>query len=90
MKKAIYALMFSLVGCATYGTDGVVTIGPNQYMIGRMGGFFDHSSSAMKAKMFAEANQFCKDKGLTMVPLNSTGRDSGIDRASAEVQFSCK
>lgn len=90
MKNAMYAIFLSLAGCATYGTDGVATIGPNQYMIGRMGGMFDHSSSAMKAKMFAEASQFCKDKGLTMVPLNSTGRDSGIDRASAEVQFSCR
>lgn len=79
-----------ITGCASTGTDGVVEIGPNTYMLGGLGGFTDFSSSAVKARYFKQASQFCTEKGMTMIPLNSTGQDSGIATyASAEVQFRC-
>ena len=91
MKKITLALCaVSLVGCATTGTDGVVEIAPNTYMLGGMGGAFDHSGSAVKAKFFKQAAQYCSDKGMMMVPLNSTGQDAAMfTHASAEVQFRC-
>jgi len=79
----------AVAGCGT-GTDGVVNIGPDTYMIGGLGRFTDYSSSAVKARYFQDAAKFCAGKGQVMVPLNSTGRDSGMGTyASAEVQFKC-
>jgi hypothetical protein len=90
MKKLAYiCAAFLLAGCAT-GTNGVVELGPNSYMLGGLGKFTDFSSSVVKARFFQDASTFCANKGLTMVPLNSTGKDSGIGTyASAEVQFQC-
>lgn len=76
-------------GCAT-GSDGVVPIGPNLYMVGGLGKLTDFSSSAVKARFFQQASKFCADQGKTMVPVNSTGQNSGAGTyASAEVQFRC-
>lgn len=78
-----------VVGC-TFGTDGVVPIGPNLYMIGGLGGGFDYSASGVKVKFFREAAKFCEEKGKVMVPVNSTGQDARVgEYASAEVQFRC-
>lgn len=89
-KMALVVAAVALTACATTGTDGVVEISPNTYMLGSMGGMFDHSGSAVKAKLFKEAAKYCGDKGMTMVPLNSTGQDAGVvTYASAEVQFRC-
>lgn len=80
----------ALLGCATTGTDGVVPIGPDLYMIGGLGNFTDFSSSAVKARMFQQAAKYCADQGRVMSPVNSTGQDSRYGTyASAEVQFRC-
>lgn len=77
-------------GCATTGTDGVVPIGPDLYMVGGLGRFTDFSSSAVKARLFQEASKHCVDMGRVMLPANSVGKDSGLGTyASAEVQFRC-
>lgn len=82
--------MFALVGCATTGTEGVVQVGPDQYMIGSLGKFTDFSGSAVKARLYQEAGKFCADKGRILSPINSTGQDSGLGTyASAEVHFRC-
>ncbi|MBT1538423.1 hypothetical protein B7R78_0015300 [Ralstonia solanacearum] len=80
----------ALLGCATTGTDGVVPIGPDMYMIGGLGNFTDFSSSAVKARMFQQAAKYCESQGRVMSPLGSTGKDSDFGTyASAEVQFRC-
>ena len=87
---ACAAIVASFIsGCAT-GTDGPVNIGPDTYMIGGLGQFTDYSASAVKARMFKQAQEFCASKNQNMVPVNSTGKDSGYGTyASAEVQFRC-
>jgi hypothetical protein len=78
------------LGCATTGTNGVVPIGPDLYMIGGLGKFTDFSGSTVKARMFKEAAAYCAGQGRVMSPVNSTGQDSGFGTyASAEVQFRC-
>lgn len=78
-----------LSGCAT-GTDGIVPIGPNLYMTGGLGKFTDFSSSAVKARLYKDAAEFCAGKGLAMNPINSIGKDSApYQYASAEIQFEC-
>lgn len=91
MKRLlVFALSALLVACANTGTGGVVSIGPNLYMIGGLGEFTDFSSTSVKARFYQQASQYCASMGKTMVPVNSSGRDSGLATyATAEVQFRC-
>jgi hypothetical protein len=83
-------IVVCICGCATTGTNGVVQIGPDTYMIGGLGQFTDFSGSAVKARLYQQAAEFCRSKGGVMVPLNSTGQDSKpYQYASAEIQFKC-
>lgn len=87
---AAFAMVATVSGCATMGTDGVQQIGPDMYMVGGLGNFTDFSSSAVKGRMYKQAAQFCSEKNKVMVPVNSTGQDSGLGTyASAEIQFRC-
>lgn len=84
-----WALCLALAGCAT-GTDGVVQMGPDMYMIGGQGKFTDYSGSAVKARFYQDAAKYCKGKNRVMLPMTSTGQDAGFGTyASAEVQFRC-
>lgn len=79
----------TITGCAT-DSGGVVPIGPDMYMIGRLGQFTDFSSSAVKARLYKSALEFCLKDGRVMSPLNSTGQDSGPGTyASAEIKARC-
>ncbi len=95
MKKITFIVGLVLValaiaGCATTGTQGVVQTGPDQYMIGGLGKFTDFSGSAVKARFYHEASQFCAAKGMGMEPVSSSGQDSGLGTySSAEVHFRC-
>lgn len=83
------ALVVLVAGCAT-GTDGVVQMGPDMYMIGGQGKFTDYSGSAVKARFYQDAAKYCQAKNRVMLPANSTGQDAGFGTyASAEVQFRC-
>lgn len=80
----------SLVTACATGTDGIVEIGPDTYMVGGLGRFTDYSSSAVKARLYQDAAKHCAGKNKVMVPVNSVGQDSGFGTyASAEVQFRC-
>ena len=96
MSKKQFAMSTAIVmaccasGCATTGTDGIVPIGPDLYMVGGLGKFTDFSSSGVKARLFQDASKYCADSGRVMLPANSTGQDSGYGNyASAEIQFRC-
>jgi hypothetical protein len=89
VRRTLYGFAVLLAGCAT-GTGGPVEIGRDTYMIGGLGQVTDFSGSTVKARFFKEGSSFCASKGRVMVPLASTGRDSGYGTyASAEVQFRC-
>jgi hypothetical protein len=95
MKALLCSLLIvvgveSLAGCSGTDSGGVVPIGPDMYMIGGLGALTDFSSSAVKARLYGEASKFCVEKGRTIYPVSSTGKDSGpATYASAEVQFLC-
>ena len=87
MVVAVSALMS---GCAPTGSGGVIEIGPNTYMLGRLGGPFDHSSSRVKAQLYAEGAKYCSAKNMVMTPYGSSGQDATRTQyASAEIQFRC-
>ena len=91
MIGLIILVCLVMSGCGTTGTGGVVEIGPNNYMIGRMGGWNDVSGSAVKARLYAEAKEFCSAKNMVMMPYDSTKKDSALAQyASAEIQFICE
>ncbi len=72
------------------GTDGVFEITPNLYIVGGLGSFTDFSSSAVKVRFYKKAAKFCSEKDMVMLPISSSGRDSGYNQyASAEVTFRC-
>ncbi len=77
-------------GCVTTtGTDGVVDMGGGTYMVGGLGGTFDHSGSAVKVKYLKIAKEYCEAQQLNMIPVATTAHDAGFQYASAEVQFRC-
>jgi len=46
--------------------------------------------SAVKARLYQQAAEFCRSKGGQMIPLNSTAQDSKPGQyASAEIRFKC-
>jgi hypothetical protein len=59
-----------LSGCSS----GIVPMGPNTYMVQHSGSSLS-SKSAMQAKCLKEANKFCEEKGLVMIPVSTEGRD---------------
>lgn len=90
MNKLILLLLVFTAGCASTGTNGVISTGSDQYMVGGLGGFTDFSGSVVKSKFIKEAMDFCKAKGFDTQIINSTSKDSENGQyASAEVQFKC-
>ena len=86
----VVGIVVCISGCATTGTNGVVQIGPDMYMIGGLGRFTDFSGSGVKARLYQQAAEFCRSKGGQMIPLNSTAQDSKPGQyASAEIRFKC-
>ena len=73
-----------LVGC----TSGVVPIGPNTYMLsGSSPGLI--GKGTVEAKLFKQANDWCQQRGLVMIPIDSTGNDAIYmgNWANAEIKF---
>ncbi len=89
MKNAILILsVFLFAGCA--GVTDVVTTGPDTYMLASHGTMGWSSAGAQKAKVFQDANDFCKRLGKQFEAIGSRGTDSGFGQiASAEVEFRC-
>lgn len=87
---SIVGIVVCICGCATSGTDRVVQIGLNTYKMRGLGNATDSSGSAVKARLYRQAAEFCRSEGGQMIPLNSTAQDSKPGQyASAEIRFKC-
>jgi hypothetical protein len=87
---SVVGIVVCICGCATSGTDRVVQIGLNTYKMGGLGKSTDFSGSAVKARLYQQAAEFCRSKGGEMIPLNSTAQDAKPGQyASAEIRFKC-
>gem|GEM_PF-2274796 len=87
---SIVGIVVCICGCATSGTDRVVQIGLNTYKMAGVGKSTDLAGSAVKARLYQQAAEFCRSKGGQMIPLNSTAQDSKPGQyASAEIRFKC-
>ncbi len=81
-------LVALLTACA--GVTGVVSTGENSYMLASHGTMGWSSSGAQKAKVFQDANEFCRSQGKQFEMINTRQVDGGFGKiASAEVEFRC-
>ncbi|MBY0572327.1 MAG: hypothetical protein K2P84_01495 [Undibacterium sp.] len=80
----------TLVACGTLNTtNGIVAIGQDMYMINGSV-YLSNYDSAMKARFFQQAAQFCTDRTRVMVPANTSNVDTKLGESSAkELQFYC-
>lgn len=68
---AIFIAVF-FIGCSN---TGVVPMGQNTYMVGYEGSNMQNKA-ALEALCLRDANAFCAQKGLVMVPISSNGRNA--------------
>ena len=91
MKKVIYsALVILVTGCAS--NSGVVSIGPDTFMVSRQAATGFSGSGTLKAEAFQEANQYCLSqmKKLQVVHTAETQPPYVFGNfPKAEVQFMC-
>ena len=81
-------LSFSLSALFVSCSTGVVPMGRDTYMIsGSSPGLIN--SATVRAKLLREADAWCRQRGLIMLPLNFGGVDAvlGQKMANAEVTF---
>ncbi len=84
LRGLVLAISLTLIGCST----GVVPAGPQTYMISTTA-FGLVPGGTAKAKAYREANDWCKQRGLVMVPVTSDSNDAVYGRkpAGAELVF---
>ena len=82
--SSIFSFFLLLSGCAS---TGVVPMGRDTYMIsGSQPAITSFSNSgALKARLLKQANDWCKNNSLVMVPLNYNGFDG--PSVNAEIIF---
>lgn len=85
LSSLIFAL---LAGCAS---TGVIPMDQDSYMIGKKDGSPGLGVSlSNKAEVYAEANTFCRSKGLEVQTLNVLTTPAAVGRlGSTELQFKC-
>lgn len=84
MKTFLPLLCALLAACSS----GVVQTGPNTYMVsGSKPGLI--GAGAVKADLYKKAGKWCAERGLVMVPTQSSGSDAefGGNWANAEIHF---
>ena len=82
-----YIFVLLLVGCAV--SSGVVSIGPDTYMLAKSAP--GESGGEITADLYREANTYCAEQKKQVVTISSKSRDSGFARkGTAEIQFRCQ
>lgn len=89
MKKSIIlAIALIITGCAS---TGVVPIGQDTYFIGKKDGSTGLGVSyKVKAEVYKEANDFCRQKGLDVKTLEVITTPAKLAQlGSTELKFKC-
>lgn len=84
MKRLLLLAGLALCGCTT----GVVPAGPQTYVISRQIGAFSNGAAG-KAALYREANEWCTQRGLVMMPVSTDAYDPQVGKrmGSAELTF---
>ena len=87
---SIVGIVVCIADAPLRGQTTSIRIGPNTYKMTGLGTSTDLSGSAVKARLYQQAAEFCRSKGGQMIPLNSTAQDSKPGQsASAEIRVEC-
>lgn len=82
-------LVFAVVILSACAHSGVVSIGPDTYMIANSEWGFT-SGGVQKAKVMKEASDYCNGIGKQMLPISTSQNDVAWGKTpAAEVQFRC-
>jgi hypothetical protein len=84
----LFGIAMLLAGCAS---TGVIPVDRDSYLIGKKDGAPGLGVSlSNKADVYAEANQFCRKKGMEVQTLQVTTTPAALARlGSTELQFKC-
>ena len=75
-----------LCGCATGPT--FAPMGRDEFMVEHQGGAYS-SASALKILCLRDANKYCIEHGLVMVPVSTSGKDGQIE-AWGSIRGNCE
>jgi len=88
-KLVLAAVLIAAAVVAACAHSGVVSTGPDSYMIANSEWGFT-SGSYQKAKAMQEASEYCKSIGKEMLPISTSQNDVAWGKTpAAEVQFRC-
>ena len=88
MKTKLVIIGLAALLAAGCATNSIVSTGNDTYMISR-GGWPDMNGFAVEAECYHDANQFCTNHGLVMVPVSITTIDGKVfaHNASSKLIF---
>ena len=90
MKYVLLASLLIISGCAS--NSGVVSIGPDTFMVSRQAASGFSGLGTLKADAFKEANQYCLQQGKNISVVNTSESSPPYVLGNfprAEVQFMC-
>lgn len=88
MKNVFVVVGLFLAGCSS---TGVVSTGPDTYMVAKSGGGPGASGAEMSADLYREANAFCAAQKKQFVRISVTEQDNKpfVRLANAKLEFRC-
>ena len=88
MRKAIVLISLVFAGCSS---TGVVSTGPDTYMVAKSGGGPGASGAEMSADLYRDANAFCAQQKKQFVRISVTEQDNKpfVRLANAKLEFRC-
>ena len=88
MKKAFWLIGLVLTACSS---TGVVSTGPDTYMVAKSGGGPGASGAEMSADLYREANAFCaaQKKQFMRISVNEQDNKPFVRLANAKLEFRC-
>jgi len=90
MKKYLLVSLLALSGCAS--NSGVVSIGPDTFMVSRQAATGFSGLGTLKADAFQEANQYCASQNKHIRVVNTSESSPPYVLGNfprAEIQFMC-
>jgi hypothetical protein len=88
MKNVFLFMSLVLVGCSS---TGVVSTGPDTYMVAKSGGGPGASGAEISADLYREANAFCAEQKKQFMRISVSEQDNKpfVRLANAKLEFRC-
>jgi hypothetical protein len=88
MKNVLVLVGLMMAGCSS---TGIVSTGPDTYMVARSGGGPGASGAEISAGLYREANEFCAAQKKQFSRISVTEQDNKpfVRLANAKLEFRC-